>query len=175
MTLELATFGGGCFWCLEPIFEDVAGVQSVEVGYAGGSVKNPSYEAVCGGSTGHAEVIQVQFDPKKITYRKLLEIFFQMHDPTTLNRQGADIGTQYRSIILTHDEDQKSTAEAVIQAVNDSGDWDKPVVTQVVPLDHFYKAEEYHQQYYKKNPWAGYCQMVIRPKVAKFKKMNLTD
>ncbi len=173
MALELATLGGGCFWCLEPIFEDVNGVHSVEVGYAGGSVANPSYEAVCGGATGHAEVIQIQYDPQKVNYRKLLEIFFQIHDPTTLNRQGADAGTQYRSIILTHSEDQKSTAEAVIEGVNQSGVWNKPVVTQVVPLDHFYKAEEYHQQYYKKNPWAGYCQMVIRPKVEKFKKLDI--
>ncbi len=173
MTLAVATFGGGCFWCLEPIFEDVTGVQSVEVGYAGGSVKNPSYEAVCGGSTGHAEVLQIQFDSEKVSYRKLLDIFFQFHDPTTLNRQGADVGTQYRSIILTHNEEQKLTAEEVINEVNQSGVWKKPVVTQVVPLDHFYKAEEYHQQYYKKNPWAGYCQMVIRPKVEKFKKMDI--
>ncbi len=173
MALEVATFGGGCFWCLEPIFEDVDGVHSVAVGYAGGSAKNPSYELVCSGSTGHAEVIQIEFDPEQVSYRKLLEIFFQVHDPTTLNRQGGDVGTQYRSIILTHDEHQKSTAEAVIQEVNESGTWKKPLVTQVVPLDVFYKAEEYHQQYYKKNPGAGYCQMVVRPKVEKFKKMDL--
>ena len=173
MALELATFGGGCFWCLEPIFEDVDGVHLIKVGYAGGAVQNPSYEQVCSGSTGHAEVIQIQFETEKISFHKLLEIFFQVHDPTTLNRQGADMGTQYRSIILTHNEDQKTTADAVIQAVNQSGVWRNPVVTQVVPLDHFYQAEEYHQQYYKKNPWAGYCQMVIRPKVKKFKKMGI--
>jgi peptide-methionine (S)-S-oxide reductase len=168
--MEVATLGGGCFWCLEPIFEELHGVEDVVVGYAGGNVQNPSYQLVCTGSTGHAEVVQVTFDPQVISYRDILEVFFSFHDPTTLNRQGADVGTQYRSIILYHDDAQKQTAEAMIESLNRQGKWSKPVVTQVSPFKVFYPAEEYHQEYYKKNPWAGYCQVVIRPKVDKFHK-----
>lgn len=170
MVKKLTTLGGGCFWCLEPIFEMLDGVGRVIVGYAGGKTENPNYEMVCTGRTGHAEVVQIEFDPEIISYQEILDVFFRIHDPTTLNRQGADVGTQYRSIILTHDEEQAHIANQVIQAVNQSGLWKDKVVTQVVQLDHFYKAEDYHQDYYEKNPWAGYCQVVIRPKVEKFKK-----
>jgi peptide-methionine (S)-S-oxide reductase len=169
-SVEIATLGGGCFWCLEPVFSELEGVETVEVGYAGGEVENPSYEQVCTGRTGHAEVVQVSFDPDEITYREILQVFFSIHDPTTRNRQGADVGPQYRSIILYHDEAQKQVAEQVIDEINQGGIWGKPVVTEVVPLETFFKAEEYHQEYYKKNPYAGYCQVVIRPKVSKFRK-----
>jgi peptide-methionine (S)-S-oxide reductase len=165
---SLATLGGGCFWCLEPLFAGLRGVNSVAVGYAGGRTKNPSYEDVCYRNTGHAEVVQISFNPQEISYRELLEIFFTIHNPTTLNRQGADSGTQYRSIILTHDAEQKEVAEGVIREINEGGEWGVPVVTQVAPLDVFYPAEEYHQHYFAKNPWAGYCQAVIHPKVKKF-------
>ena len=167
---EIATLGGGCFWCLEPVFSELEGVEQVVVGYAGGEVENPSYEQVCTGRTGHAEVVQVSFDPDEITYREILQVFFSIHDPTTRNRQGADVGPQYRSIILYHDEAQKQVAGQVIDEINQEGIWGKPVVTEVVPLETFFKAEEYHQDYYKKNPYAGYCQVVIRPKVSKFRK-----
>lgn len=168
MAKEYVTLGGGCFWCLEPIFELLDGVNKVTVGYAGGQTENPNYERVCSGKTGHAEVVQIEFDSDKINYREILTVFFQVHDPTTLNRQGADVGTQYRSIILTHNEDQMRVAKEIIQEVNQSGDWKDPVVTEIIPLDRFYEGEEYHQAYYQKNPWAGYCQVVIRPKVEKF-------
>lgn len=164
-----AVLGGGCFWCLEPIFESLRGVQRVTVGYAGGKLPNPSYEDVCSGETGHAEVVRVEYDAREISYETLLEVFFSVHDPTTPNRQGADIGTQYRSIILYADEAEHQKAQAVIEAVNGRGEWRRSLVTQLVPLDKFYPAEEYHQQYFKKNPWAGYCQVVIRPKVARFR------
>ncbi len=167
---ELATLGGGCFWCLDPIFADLRGVENVVVGYAGGKTKNPTYEQVCYTNTGHAEVVQITFRPEEISFREILEVFFAVHDPTTLNRQGADVGTQYRSIILAHDEAQRQTAEELIQELNGQGVWKTPIVTQVVPYDTFYLAEEYHQQYFKKNPYAGYCQVVIRPKVDKFHK-----
>jgi peptide-methionine (S)-S-oxide reductase len=167
---EIATLGGGCFWCLEPIYEELQGVKDVEVGYAGGHVANPSYEQVCSGRTGHAEVVQIHFDPDVIAFDDILRVFFTMHDPTTMNRQGADVGTQYRSIVLYHDAAQKATAEHVIQEIEAEGIWDSPVVTQIEPLDTFYRAEEYHQEYFRKNPNAGYCRAVVAPKVSKFRK-----
>ena len=169
-TMETATLGGGCFWCTEAIFADLKGVRKVESGYSGGTVPEPSYEQVCDGGTGHAEVINVEFDPNEITYRQILEIFFTTHDPTTMNRQGADVGEQYRSVIFYHDPKQKEVAEEVIREVAESKIWDRPLVTQVVPFKAFYKAEDYHQEYYAKNPTQGYCQVVIAPKVLKFRK-----
>jgi peptide-methionine (S)-S-oxide reductase len=167
---ETATLGGGCFWCLEPLYRDLVGVLDVVVGYSGGSVANPSYRLVCTGATGHAEVVQVVFDPQVITYREILQIFFTVHNPTTLNRQGNDVGTQYRSVIFYHDDRQKQTAEDVIREIEAQDLWDDPIVTQVEPFEAFYLAEKYHQEYYKKNPYQGYCQVVIAPKVAKFRK-----
>ena len=167
---EVATLGGGCFWCLEPIFKELRGVEDVIVGYAGGQAKSPSYEQVCTGATGHAEVVQITFNPEIISFRDILDVFFSVHDPTTPNRQGADVGTQYRSIILHHTTQQRETAEEVIAELNQQGLWKLPIVTEVSPLKEFYKAEEYHQEYYQKNPWAGYCQVVIRPKISKFQK-----
>jgi len=170
---ELATYGGGCFWCVEAIFQRLDGVKSVTSGYAGGKRENPTYKEVCGGDTGHAEVIQIEFDPKKISYAQLLDVFWQAHDPTTLNRQGADRGTQYRSIILYHDDRQKQTAEASKQAA--AGQFRDPIVTEIVPLTKFYKAEGYHQNYYNDNSNAPYCQFVIRPKLDKLlKKLSKT-
>ncbi len=168
--LETATLGGGCFWCLEPIFEELEGVVRVEPGYAGGHVPNPTYEQVCSGTTGHAEVVQVTFDPQLISYRDLLEVFFSVHDPTTPNRQGHDVGPQYRSIILYHSPEQKATAEAVIRELEASGRWQDPIVTQVVPFEAFYPAEDYHRRFYRKNPGYPYCRVVIDPKVQKFRK-----
>ncbi len=167
---ETTVLGGGCFWCLEPVFEDLKGVEDVTVGYAGGNVQNPSYEQVSTGRTGHAEVAQITFDPAVISYRDILEVFFSIHDPTTRNRQGADVGTQYRSVIFYKDQHQKAVAEDVIAELTDEHVWSHPIVTEVVPLEAFYPAEAYHQEYYKKNPFAGYCQVVIRPKVSKFHK-----
>lgn len=167
--LETATLGGGCFWCLEPIFSELQGVSSVVVGYAGGTLVNPGYQMVCTGATGHAEVVQISFDPTIISYREILEVFFSFHDPTTLNRQGADYGTQYRSIILTHNPQQEQTAQQTLIDLTQAKVWDTPIVTQIVPLEHFYPAEEYHQHYFIKNPFAGYCQVVIQPKVQKLK------
>ena len=167
---EIATLGGGCFWCLDPIFTDMRGVEKVVVGYAGGVKKDPSYEQVCTGTTGHAEVVQITFDPAIIPYRWILEVFFSIHDPTTRNRQGADVGPQYRSIILYHDSQQKLVAEELIAELGKSRAWKTPIVTEVVPFKEFYPAEEYHQKYFQKNPYAGYCQMVIQPKVSKFRK-----
>jgi len=166
---EIATLGGGCFWCLDPIYAELVGVEKVEAGYSGGEVKNPSYELICTGTTGHAEVVQVTFDPKIITYEEILKIFFTIHDPTTLNRQGADVGTQYRSVIFYHDETQKETAKRVIQEIEREGIWHDPIVTQVLPFDVYYVAEDYHQDYFKNNPGQGYCRVVIAPKVAKFR------
>jgi peptide-methionine (S)-S-oxide reductase len=166
----VATLGGGCFWCLEPLYEELQGVEGVVVGYAGGDVPNPSYEQVCSGRTGHAEVVQITFDPNVIAFEDILRVFFTMHDPTTLNRQGADAGTQYRSIVLYHDEPQKATAERIIQEIEAEGIWDGRIVTQVEPLDTFYRGEEYHQEYFRKNPNAGYCRAVVAPKVSKFRK-----
>jgi len=163
---ELATLGGGCFWCLEPVFDELVGVQQVEVGYAGGGMANPSYEQVCGGRTGHAEVIQIRFDPRQISYRDLLEIFFSIHDPTTPDRQGADVGPQYRSLVLSHSAEQRKIAEDLAAELRADG---IPVVTQLEPFQAFYRAEEYHQAYYRKNPSAGYCRVVVAPKLAKFR------
>ncbi len=166
---EMITLGGGCFWCLEPVFRDLEGVEDAVVGYAGGETPNPNYELVCSGMTGHAEVVQVVFDPAVISLREILEVFFSVHDPTTPNRQGADVGTQYRSIILYHNLRQKQVIDEVIAELERQELWDAPVVTEVVPLQGFYPAESYHQGYYEKNPWAGYCQVVIRPKLTKFR------
>ena len=165
-TTELATLGGGCFWCLEPVFEEVVGVQQVEVGYAGGGMANPSYEQVCSGRTGHAEVVQIRFDPRQISYRDLLEIFFSIHDPTTSDRQGADVGPQYRSLVLYHNTEQRQTAEDLAAELRADG---IPIVTQLEPFQVFYRAEESHQAYYRKNPGAGYCRAVVAPKLAKFR------
>lgn len=168
---DTATFGQGCFWCAEAIFERVEGVKSVVCGYAGGHTVNPSYEEVCSGNTGHAEVVQIIYDPEVISYDDLLKIFWQTHDPTTLNKQGADVGEQYRSIILYNNEKQKEKAEYYKNELQKSGAWDKPIVTQIVPLTKFYRAEDYHQNYYEKNPYQGYCSFVIAPKVEKFEKV----
>lgn len=166
---ELATFGGGCFWCTEAVFERVKGVSKVVSGYTGGHEPNPSYEAVCGKQTGHAEAVQVTFDPAVVSYKQLLEIFFATHDPTTLNRQRADVGPQYRSAVFTHSDEQKRVAEGVIAELNQSVFGGK-IVTEVKPLDVFYPAEEYHQGFYRENPNQGYCMAVVGPKVAKFRK-----
>lgn len=167
---EVATFGGGCFWCLEAVFEQVRGVDRVESGYTGGDVKNPTYQQVCGGATGHAEVVQVTFDPATISFRDILQIFFATHDPTTLNRQGADVGTQYRSAIFYHTPEQKRIAEELIAELNAAKIWPRPIVTEVAPLEQFYGAEDYHQGYFRGNPGQPYCQAVVEPKVAKFRK-----
>jgi peptide-methionine (S)-S-oxide reductase len=169
-SVQQATLGGGCFWCLEAVYVELRGVTKVVSGYTGGTVPNPSYQRVCSGNTGHAEVVQVTFDPAVVTYRELLEIFFTIHDPTTLNRQGADVGTQYRSAIFYHDEEQKRVAEEVIKEITAAKIWPKPIVTQVVPQDVFYPAENYHQDYFANNPMQPYCQVVVAPKVAKFRK-----
>jgi peptide-methionine (S)-S-oxide reductase len=170
MAVEYATLGGGCFWCLEAIFERLDGVESVVPGYAGGSTDTPSYKSVSTGATGHAEVAQISFDPEKLSYRDILNLFWKAHDPTTVNRQGADVGSQYRSIILFHNEQQQKVAEESKQALEDSRYFESPVVTEVKPLDTFYTGEEYHQHYFEKHPYAGYCTFVIRPKL---KKLNL--
>lgn len=167
---EAATLGGGCFWCLEAVFEEVCGVQRVESGYAGGAVPEPAYHQVCTGSTGHAEVVQVTFEPAAISYRDILQIFFAIHDPTSLNRQGADAGTQYRSAIFFHTPEQKQTAQEIIAELNAARIWDSPIVTEVAPLPKFYRAEDYHQGYFRQHPGQGYCQAVIAPKVVKFRK-----
>ncbi len=169
--METATLGGGCFWCLEAAFIELKGVEKVESGYAGGNLQNPSYWDVCTGETGHAEVVQVTFDPKIITYKQLLQIFFTIHDPTTLNRQGNDTGSEYRSIIFYDNDEQKKVAQQVIKEVNDSKIWGKPAVTELKPLTKFYKAEDEHQNYFKKNPLQPYCIFIVRPKVAKFRKL----
>jgi peptide-methionine (S)-S-oxide reductase len=166
---ELATLGGGCFWCLEAVFQDLVGVERVVSGYAGGHVANPSYAEVCRGITGHAEVVQLTYDPEIITFSELLEIFWHVHDPTTLNRQGADVGTQYRSIILYHDEQQRQIAEWSRREAEAAGVWPEPIVTEIVALDTFYPAEAYHQNYYLENPNQPYCRVVIDPKVRKFR------
>lgn len=166
---EVATLGGGCFWCLEPIFRELRGVDEVVSGYAGGSVLNPTYEQVCSGRTGHAEVLQVTFDPAELSYRDLLEIFLVSHDPTTLNRQGNDVGPQYRSIILSHSPEQQATAKAVIADLNAAQIFNAPIVTEVAAFDRFYPAEAYHQYYYDRNPNQGYCRVIIAPKLAKFR------
>ena len=167
---EIATLAGGCFWCLEAVYADLEGVLRVESGYAGGTVPNPSYQQVCAGTTGHAEVVQVTFDPRVLSYRDLLEVFFNIHDPTTLNRQGHDIGTQYRSAIYYHSPQQKTTAEQTIRELSEARRFANPIVTEVAPLTAFYKAEPYHQEYFAHNPFQPYCQAVVGPKVAKFRK-----
>jgi peptide-methionine (S)-S-oxide reductase len=167
---EIATLGGGCFWCLEAVFLELKGVDKVESGYAGGSIHNPTYRQVCAGTTGHAEVIQITFNPAEIEFRELLEVFFTIHDPTTLNRQGADVGTQYRSVIFYHSPEQKTVAEQVMREVEATGVWPGPIVTQLDPAPTFYKAEDYHQDYYAQNSEQPYCQVVVAPKVAKLRK-----
>lgn len=173
LSKQTATLAGGCFWCLEAVFEQLRGVESVVSGYAGGSVNNPSYNQVCTGTTGHAEAVQITFDPQAISFRELLEVFFTIHDPTTLNRQGPDVGTQYRSAIFYHTPEQKAVAEEAIREVQTSGMWARPIVTEGKPLPAFYPAEEYHQRYYRSNPYQPYCQIVIGPKVAKFREQYL--
>ena len=166
----LATLAGGCFWCLEAVYNELRGVESVVSGYAGGHDPDPTYEAVYSETTGHAEVVQIAFDPDMVSFRELLEVFFTIHDPTTLNRQGNDVGTQYRSAIYYHDEQQRLIADEVIEEMTVAGLWDDPIVTEVTALDTFYEAEEYHQQYFEKNPFQPYCFVVVRPKVSKFRK-----
>jgi peptide-methionine (S)-S-oxide reductase len=169
--LQVATFANGCFWCTEAIFQNVDGVEKVVSGYMGGKVKNPTYKAVCTGQTGHAEVIQLTYDPKKVSYDELLEIFWKTHDPTTLNRQGADVGTQYRSAVFYHNDEQKRLAEKYKKELTEAEVFDQPIVTEITPASVFYKAEDYHQNYYNLNGDAPYCAMVIQPKVEKFKKV----
>jgi peptide-methionine (S)-S-oxide reductase len=169
MTGEIATLAGGCFWCLEAVFEQLRGVSKVSSGYTGGHVPNPSYEAVCTGTTGHAEVVQVAFDPDTISFRELLGVFFTLHDPTTLDRQGGDVGTQYRSAIFHHDDAQRRTAQEVIRELEAEHVFDDPIVTKIEPLEAFYPAEEYHREYYRRNPNQSYCRAVIAPKVAKLR------
>ena len=167
-----AVLGGGCFWCLEAIFQELIGVEKVVSGYSGGSVENPSYEQVCTGETGHAEVVKISFDSEVISYKELLELFFTIHDPTTLNRQGGDVGTQYRSVIFFLNQDQKTTADEVIQEIKEKKLWDAKIVTEVVEMNDFYEAEEYNQGYFLNNPNLGYCHLIIEPKVTKFREKN---
>jgi peptide-methionine (S)-S-oxide reductase len=171
MSEEIATLGGGCFWCLEAVYKELRGVTSVTSGYAGGHVVNPSYKQVCSGMTGHAEVVQVRFDPAQVDYADVLRVFFTTHDPTTKDRQGNDVGPQYRSIILTHSDAQEAAATAVMQEISAANLWPAPLVTQIAPLGVFYPAEAEHHDYFARNPYSGYCQVVIAPKVAKFRKV----
>jgi peptide-methionine (S)-S-oxide reductase len=171
---EIATLAGGCFWCLEAVYNDLRGVEKVVSGYSGGRVANPTYEEVCRGKTGHAEVVQITFDPQVLSFKELLEVFFTIHDPTTLNRQGADVGTQYRSAIYYHSPEQKEVADKVIADITAKKIWGDPIVTEVTKLDVFYPAEEYHQRYYERNPNQGYCRMVIEPKVIKFRRQFMS-
>lgn len=171
MSLDTATLAGGCFWCLEAVYDQVSGVKDVVSGYTGGHVPNPTYRRVCDGNTDHAEAVQIQFDPEQISYRELLEIFFSIHDPTTLNRQGADVGTQYRSAIFYHSEEQRQVAEQLVRELTEQQVFRDPIVTQIVPATTFYPAEEYHQEYFARNPYQPYCQFVVAPKVAKFRKL----
>jgi peptide-methionine (S)-S-oxide reductase len=170
MNREVATLAGGCFWCLEAVYDDLKGIDSVESGYMGGNVTNPTYKQVCTGTTGHAEVIRITFDPAVISFRDLLEVFFTIHDPTTLNRQGGDVGTQYRSAIFYHSEEQRSVAGQVIAELTSQGIWEAPIVTQVTPAGTFYQAEDYHQEYFRRNSSQPYCRMVVEPKVIKARK-----
>lgn len=170
---EQATLGGGCFWCLEAVYDQLKGVTDVVSGYAGGRIPNPTYQQVCTGMTGHAEVVQITYDPAIISFGDLLDVFFTIHDPTTLNRQGADVGTQYRSVIFTHSPEQEQIARQKIADLTAAGVWDDPIVTEIKPLDRFYPAEDYHQEYFVNNPNQGYCRVVIAPKVAKFRKLYL--
>lgn len=168
MATEIATLGGGCFWCTEAVFQQLNGVQMVESGYTGGQIANPSYEQICEGTTGHAEVVRLTFDPSVVSYREILEVFFTIHDPTTLNRQGNDVGTQYRSVIYYHSPEQQETAKHVISEM--ANVWDAPIVTELSPAEIFYKAEDYHQNYFRQNPMQGYCAFIVAPKVSKFRK-----
>lgn len=168
---EIATFGGGCYWCIEAVFQRLEGVEKIESGFSGGQVKNPTYREVCTGATGHAEVIQITFDNSKISFAEILQVFFTMHDPTTLNRQGNDVGTQYRSAVFYHNDEQKKITEEVIAALNKEHAYPNPIVTEVAKFDVFYKAEDYHQNYYNDNTGEGYCRFVIQPKVEKFEKV----
>jgi len=167
--METATLGGGCFWCIEAVFQDLKGVERVQSGYAGGSVPDPTYEEVCRGTTGHAEVVQVTFDPEVIGFREVLEVFFSVHDPTTLNRQGADVGTQYRSVVFYQSPEQERQTRETIRSMEEAEVWEGPIVTEVTPLEAFYPAEAYHEDYFSRNPQQPYCQVVINPKVAKFR------
>lgn len=169
MAKELATLGGGCFWCIEAVFDQLKGVEDVVSGYSGGHVENPTYREVCDKTTGHAEVVQITFDNEVLSFGELLDVFFTVHDPTTPNRQGNDVGPQYRSAIFYHSDEQKTTAEARIKAFDEKGIWGKPIVTEVTAYDTFYAAEDYHQQYFENNPYAGYCQVIVKPKVQKFR------
>ena len=172
--LETATLAAGCFWCVEAVFDDLRGVEDVVSGYSGGHADNPNYQQVCSGTTGHAEVIQVRFDPSEVSFREILQVFFTVHDPTTMNRQGNDVGTQYRSAIFYHSDEQKRVAEEVIREIADAGIYDDPIVTEIVPFDKFWPAENYHQEYFSNNPNQPYCTAVVAPKVAKFRK-NFVD
>ena len=169
MTTEIATLAGGCFWCLEAVYDDLKGVDSVVSGYSGGHVDQPTYKQVISGTTGHAEVVRITFDPVVVSYKELLEIFFTIHDPTTLNRQGPDVGTQYRSAIFYHTAEQQAIAEETLREIEVAKLWKDPIVTEITPFESFFPAEEYHQDYFKRNPTQGYCQVVIAPKVAKFR------
>lgn len=173
MKSEITTLGGGCFWCLEAVYDQLKGVSDVVSGYAGGHIINPTYKQVCNGNTGHAEVVQVTFDPDVISFKDILHVFFTIHDPTTLNRQGADVGPQYRSAIFYHSPEQKTIAEQTIAEVNAAKIWNNPIVTEVTPINNYFPAEAYHQEYFANNPNQGYCQVVIAPKVAKFRKQHL--
>ncbi|WP_245906974.1 peptide-methionine (S)-S-oxide reductase MsrA [Reichenbachiella versicolor] len=168
--MEIATFGNGCFWCTEAVFQQLKGVSKVESGYSGGQTIDPTYKEVCSGTTGHAEVLQITYNPEEISFKELLEVFWSTHDPTTLNRQGNDVGTQYRSAVFYHSEEQKSLSEEYKKRLDESGAFDDPIVTEITAFDKFYPAEDYHKNYYNLNPNQGYCQFVIRPKVEKFKK-----
>jgi peptide-methionine (S)-S-oxide reductase len=168
MATEIATLGGGCFWCTEAVFQQLRGVQAVESGYTGGQVENPSYEQICEGTTGHAEVVRLTFDPTVVSFREILEVFFTIHDPTTLNRQGNDVGTQYRSVIYSHSLEQQDVAKHVISEM--ANVWDAPIVTELSPAETYYKAESYHQDYFRQNPMQGYCAFIVAPKVSKFRK-----
>jgi peptide-methionine (S)-S-oxide reductase len=171
---DVATLAGGCFWCLEAVFDDLRGVLAVESGYSGGETPNPTYKQVCTGTTGHAEVVQVTFDPQVVSFRELLEVFFTIHDPTTLNRQGADVGTQYRSAIFYNSPEQKEVAQQTIDELNEQQIWDAPIVTQLEPLEAYYKAEDYHQEYFANNASQPYCRAVVAPKVSKFRQKFLS-
>jgi peptide-methionine (S)-S-oxide reductase len=170
MAKEIATLAGGCFWCLEAVFDDLKGVEHVESGYAGGHAQRPSYQEVCNGTTGHAEVVRITFDPSVISYRNLLDVFFTIHDPTTLNRQGADIGTQYRSAIFYHSPEQQATADATVAELTEARLWGNPIVTEIVPISNYWEAEDYHQEYFVNNKMQPYCMMVVAPKVIKARK-----
>jgi peptide-methionine (S)-S-oxide reductase len=172
---EMATLAGGCFWCLEAVYLELRGVEKVVSGYTGGANPNPTYKQVCSGTTGHAEVVQITYDPQQVTFEDLLKVFFTIHDPTTLNRQGYDVGTQYRSAVFYHNVEQKALAERIIAELQRDKVWDKPIVTQIAPLDVFYPAEEYHQNYFARNPEQGYCQAIVAPKVTKFRKTFLNS